>query len=533
MTRRDFVRRVGCYGGAATTGAMVALDLLGRSEAQAAEPLPPTNLFGGKHAPKVLILGAGLSGMSAAYELGKLGFQCEIFEARARAGGRCWTIRGGDRQPEVDGPEQTARFADGSYLNPGPARIPGHHGTTLGYCRELGVPVEVFNNVNESAYYLVKGLDRVRLREARVDLRGYADELLAKATRKDALDRPMTPDDKEALIEYLREDGGLSPDLLYKPAADRAALTHTSESRGYVYDDLPAAGAHPGKMSDPLNFETVIKAGFGKHLNFEHQFDQQPTMFQPVGGMDQIAKAFEKRVGSRIRYQTEVREIRRNPGGGVRLVVADLLEGNPREVEGNYCICTIPLSVLRDIPADFSPKFADAVRQVPYMDVGKIGLQFRRRFWEEDDRIYGGISWTDQNITQIFYPNYGYLGGNGGVMVGYYHFAEDAKQVGLLTPAAREAHALSQGGKIHPQYPAEFQNSFSVAWQRIPYNLGGWANWSESMRADLYPLLNEPDGPFHLAGEHLTYLGGWMAGAFESAKAVVKTIAERAVAAQS
>ena len=67
-----------------------------------------------------------------------------------------------------------------------------------------------------------------------------------------------------------------------------------------MYDDLPAAGTHPGKLSDPLDFESIIKAGFGKHLGFEHQFDQQPTMFQPVGGIDGIAKAFEKRVGDRI-----------------------------------------------------------------------------------------------------------------------------------------------------------------------------------------------------------------------------------------
>ena len=528
MTRRDFVRRVGRYGSAAATGAMLALDLLARpAEAEAETTIAPSSVPPGKRR-RVLILGAGLAGMSAAYELAKYGFDCEIFEARARVGGRCWTVRPGDRQTEIDGPEQVARFTEGGYMNPGPARIPGHHTTTLGYCRELGVPIEVFNNVNESAYYLVKDVPKVRLREARADLRGYVDELLAKAVRRDALDRPMTADDKEALIEYLRDDAGLSPDLVYKPTANRNNLNRSSESRGFVYDDFPAAGAHPGKLSNPLDFESIIKAGFGQHLGFEHQFDQQPTMFQPVGGIDGIAKAFEKRVGDRIRYRTEVREIRRTPEGGVRLVVTDLIEGTTREVHGDYCICTIPLSVLRGIPADFSPGIAEAVRTVPYMDVGKIGLQFKRRFWEEDDRIFGGISWTDQNITQIFYPNYGYLGTNGGVVVGYYHFGKDAAEVGRLSPAERQTHALSQGSKLHPQYEGEFQNSFSVAWQRIPYNLGGWAEWTEEARAKYYPILNEPDGPFYLAGEHLTYLGGWMAGAFESAKAVVTSLIERA-----
>jgi monoamine oxidase len=166
------------------------------------------------------------------------------------------------------------------------------------------------------------------------------------------------------------------------------------------------------------------------------------------------------------------------------------------------------------------------------MDVGKIGLPFRRRFWEEDDRIFGGISWTDQNITQIFYPNTDYLGTRGGVLIGYYHFGPDAAQVGQLTPPERVSFALEQGRRIHPQYPREFAGgAFSVAWQRIPYNLGGWAAWTEQGRARYYPILNQPDGPFYLAGEHLTYLGGWMAGAFESSKAVVSALHERVVKA--
>ena len=535
MTRREFVTRAGRYGGGAATGAMLALGMLAKeSAAQSAAPGggPGEGRSGAPGKGKrIVILGAGLAGMASAHELGKLGYTCELLEARSRPGGRCWTVRAGTRETEVGGPEQTAGFPEGFYMNPGPARIPGHHTTTLGYCKEFGVPIEVFNNVNEAAYYQVKNAGRVRLREASTDLRGYVDELLAKAVNRDALDRPLTADDKEALVEFLREDGGLNPDLLYKPTGSRAStLGRESDSRGYVYQDLPAASTHTGKLSKPLDFETVLKAGFGQHIGFEHQFDQQPTMFQPVGGIDRIARAFEQRVGDRIRYRTEVREIRRTPEGGVRIVYVDLLEGDNalREAHADYCICTIPLSVLRGIPADFSPPMADAIRQVPYMDVGKIGLPFRRRFWEEDDRIYGGISWTDQNITQIFYPNTDYLGTRGGVLIGYYHFGSDAAEVGKLTPADRLGHALRQGERIHPQYPAEYAGgAFSVAWQRIPYNLGGWAVWSEEGRARLYPILNEPDGPFYLAGEHLTYLGGWMAGAFESAKSVVAALNER------
>ncbi len=539
MTRRNFVTRAGLLGGgAAAYRAMLALGLLaGESLAREPQRLPPAeSSAAGRQKRRILILGAGLAGMSAAYELGKLGYECEIFEVRDRVGGRCWSVRRGTRETDTDGNIQTCEFAEGNYLNPGPARIPGHHLTTLGYCREFGVALEIFNNWNDSAYYCstqTGGPGRVRLREARTDLRGYLNELLAKSIQRDAVDRPLTKDDKEALIEFLRVEGGLSPDLSYRAASPPDAPGGGFDSRGFSYEALPGAGDQRGRITEPLDFEAVLKAGFGGALNFHHEMHQQPTMFQPVGGMDRIAKAFEERVGRFIRYRTAVQEIRRTSDGRVRLVVAKTDGGAPREVRGDYCICTIPLSVLRSIPADFSPPFAEAIASVPYLSVGKIGLQFRRRFWEEDDHILGGISWTDQKITQVMYPNYGYLSRGPGVLVGSYHFGDVAEQVGAMSPAQRVEFALGQGEKIHPQYRKEFEpgKAFSVSWQKIPHNLGGWAMWSRESRASVYPLLNRADGPFFLAGEHLTYLGSWMAGAFESARAVVAAVHAQVLAA--
>ena len=270
MTRREFVTRAGKYGSGAATSAMLALGLLAKTGAAGAQEASPGGGpgEGRSGAPgkgrRVLILGAGLCGMSAAYELGKLGYTCELLEARSRPGGRCWTVRGGTRETEVGGPEQIAGFPEGFYMNAGPARIPGHHTSTLGYCKEFGVPVEVFNNVNESAYYQVKNVGRVRMREARADLRGYVDELLAKAVNHDAVDRPLTADDKDALIEFLRDDGGLNPDLVYKPASSRGpSLNRTSESRGYVYDDLPAGAGIPGHRAHVL-FHGLAHAGLAR-----------------------------------------------------------------------------------------------------------------------------------------------------------------------------------------------------------------------------------------------------------------------------
>ena len=245
-------------------------------------------------------------------------------------------------------------------------------------------------------------------------------------------------------------------------------------------------------------------------------------MFQPVGGIDQIAKALERQVRQLITFGAVVQEIRKTPEG-VRIVYADK-SGRTEQVTADYCICTIPLPVLKSIPSDFSPDMQQAIASVAYAVTGKSGLQFNRRFWEEDEDIFGGISSTNQAITQVWYPSNGYLS-NKGVVLGYYNFGSSAAEVGNLTPEQRLSLALEQGSKIHPQYDNHFENGFSLFWSTVPYNLGGWAEYSTEVRQQYYPRLNQPDGNIYLCGEHLSYLTGWMAGAFESARLVTSQIA--------
>ena len=124
-------------------------------------------------------------------------------------------VHGEPRHRERRGrPAQTAAFDDGLYFNAGPMRISHHHHTTLAYCRELQVPVEVFVADSDSAYlYQTRSSTlngrRVRLREARADFDGYIAELLSKALSQTQLDQPLTNDDRERLLAYLRRLGAL------------------------------------------------------------------------------------------------------------------------------------------------------------------------------------------------------------------------------------------------------------------------------------------------------------------------------------
>ena len=336
-------------------------------------------------------------------------------------------------------------------------------------------------------------------------MRGYISELLAKAISKDAVDAPLSVEDKEKMIEFLRTYGGLNPDLFYKGSSRRG------------YSTYQGAGDAPGVVDDPYDLSALLELGFAGNEASEFGFNQQMTMFEPIGGIDAIAKAFEKQVGRLITYGAVVTEIRKTPDG-VRILYKDK-SGNVKQETADYCICNIPLSVLKDIPSDFAPDMKEAIASVEYAVTGKSALQFNRRFWEDDEDIFGGITATNQDITQIWYPSTGYLSQKG-VVLGYYNFGAPAEKVGVLAPADRVALALEQGSKIHPQYNNHFENGFSIFWSTVPYSKGGWAEYTTDVRTTYYPRLNQPDGNIYLCGEHLSYLTGWMAGAFESARIV-------------
>ena len=190
MTKRGFLLAVGAAAGA---GAVYrTMQALGMRTVQGARAAPPDLPPGSGSGVRIAILGAGIAGMAAAWELSKAGYRCTILEASARAGGRNLTVRGGDPLEET-GSRQQATFdrEDHLYANMGPARIPYHHRAILRYCKAFGVDLEVITNDNRAALFHDReglGGRPVTGRRLHTDSRGYIAELLAKAVRRDALD---------------------------------------------------------------------------------------------------------------------------------------------------------------------------------------------------------------------------------------------------------------------------------------------------------------------------------------------------------
>src|SRR6201992_2745999 len=349
LTRRDFLMKVGQAGG--YTAAFTMMQSLGLWPVTASAAPTVKYPEGSGKGTSVVILGGGIAGLVAAYELNKLGYACTLLEARERMGGRNWTVRNGTRVDFTDGFTQNCAFAPGLYQNVGPARLPSIHHTMLGYCRQLGIPLEVEINTSRSAYLQSPSLNNgqtVQNRQVDYDTRGHVAELLAKCIQRGVLDQELSSGDKEQMIEFLKIYGGLSPDLFYK-GSSRAG-----------WKVSPGAGDREGVPHEPLDMRALLSANLWRELMEEDEIDWQATMFQPVGGMDQIPMAFKKELGSVIRQNAEVVQIRQN-ATEVKVVYRDLATGKNETVTADYCICALPLTILKKIDNDFSPALKAAI----------------------------------------------------------------------------------------------------------------------------------------------------------------------------
>lgn len=538
LTKRQLLQYVGSVAGAAGVyRTMATLGLLGASSLTgcSSDSAVSQSMGDGK---RVVILGAGIAGLVAAYELNDMGYDCTILEATPRAGGRSLTVRGGDAIEEERNGRQQVNFDldDDLYANMGPARIPYHHQTILGYCKEFDVSLEVFVNDNRGAFFQSPGSfngQRVEGRRLHADQRGYIAELLAKAVKGKALDQELTEEDKGNLLDMLRDFGGLSSDHIYGDDSGRASGRAGHEGK-YVHKGL--GGAKPVQR---LELRQVLE-GLGAPplqgddlwwlmLHWGHGLDQQPTLFQPVGGMDRIVQEFEDRVGHLIRYNSVVEDISNQSEGGVRIAYSQ--QGVMMEpVAADFAVCTIPLTVLKDIPNNFSQATQDTIASIPYDTAVKIAFQGKYRFWEEDDQIYGGISWTRPgDVMQIWYPSNGYHSRRG-IIMGAYIFGvpgidRDASlRFANMSYSSRLDAAIEAGERIHRGYGLKVEKGVSRAWSEVAFQKGSWPDF------DSVPVehLKEPDGAVYFAGDHTSDLSGWQEGAALSALAAVEAIQMRA-----
>ena len=512
VSRRDVLMRVGSVGGAgAAMAAMHMLGLSGPTPASAADfAMAPASAA----KPSVVVLGAGIAGLVSAYELQRAGYRVTVLEARQRAGGRAWTIRGGDRVDQMDRPAQTAAFSKGQYFNAGPARIPSWHRAMLGYAKTLGVPMETFVNNHHATGWDFNGKVH-RGRHMLYSFRARLSELLAKSIDAHALDSAMPKEDREAFRQFLQFYGGL----------DDKGIAAANSALGY--SEWPSGYNNYGTPLEPLALKEVLAgqaAGFPQF--FDSIIDMQPTMLQPVGGMDRIAHALFEAVKPRVRLGEPVSAIRRE-GAGVRI------EHKSGVTRADYAVVTLPAHLLERVPNDFSAAKKAALKNVPYLKSAKIAFE-APRFWEQEG-IYGGLAWTDKLNENVIYPSNGFHSERG-VLVGAYVAGwthRDTPEAFTKLPFAEQVRISRDSIEaLHPGKSRLLQSPVVVNWGQVQYSEGVGAVGPDfidstagtARPAGRYAELVKPEGPIVFAGEHLSYIGLWQESAAMSAHAALEVV---------
>jgi len=497
--RREFLRRLMALAGAGA--AQAALPAL------AATPDPSRPL-------SVIVVGAGLAGLVCAYELEQRGHRVTLLEADER---------------HIGGRARTLRFADGRYGEAGAMRIPKGHDLTRRYLAAFGVPIRPFVHSNPQAYYFARG-QRVRIADAKALYPRYRlsaseaataspDDFWSAAVTKIA--DALTPEERRELRADTLESARLR-------AYDEQTLLQLCEAAGLSGEAIELMAVTSGE-------ETLLYSAATETLREEFEQVWSQGFDEVVGGTDRLASAFAAHLRARPVQGAVVTRLAQDADGAAAFYRKG---GGMQRAAGDYLVCTLPCPVLSRIEVEpgLSGEKARAIRTLSYYSSTKVLAVANRRFWESDDGIYGGGTFTDLPIGTTYYPS-----DNAGakdprvsaapaVMLASYSWGQTARRLASLAHDERAALTLRHLARVHPQIAqaAMVRSTASWSWDNHPYSSGAFAWFSPGQHTTLHRHIVAPEGRIFFAGEHASLTHTWMQGALESGLRATRELLEAA-----
>ncbi len=446
---------------------------------------------------KIIIVGAGMSGLVAASLLKKAGHQITILEASDRVGGRVHTLR--------------SPFTNGHYMEAGAMRIPGSHYLTLAYIQKFGLPVNPFINTTPHDPMYVNGIRSTRmLYEQNPDLFGFP--VMTHERRKTA--DQLSQFSVQPVIDFIGQNPKLHSDVVIREFDKYSMEAYMKYN---PYDTRLSTGAID-MIKVILATEGFPELSFLEILRDFIIFSPQTRFYEITGGNYRLPEAFLPELQDYIRFGQKITKIMQQKDK-VTIISTHTKTLKPYKITGDLAIITIPFSLLNFVEVEpydsFSYNKWKAIHQLHYVASTKIGIQFKRRFWEEEG-IYGGQAVTDLPIRFAYYPSHGF-GGNGGVVIASYTWEDDTLPWDSLTDQERVQQALENLAILHGEHIyEEFVTGTSYSWAQSPFSGGAFAMFKPDQETELSPYLATPEGNIHFAGEHVSNARGWIQGAIES-----------------
>lgn len=433
----------------------------------------------------VVILGGGLAGLAAAYELKKIGHTVTILEARKTPGGRVRTLR---------------NFADGLYAEAGPIAFPQSHDFTLGYAQEMGLQTRFSFKIGFDSIAHING------------------QVFRIGSGNNPVPLELKPGERQAgiyqlptyyLEQYMREVG--NPRRANWPNDTLRAIDALS-----LKELLEQQGASPAAI-DVIAASQLGLLGFGieglsaMDAAVTEAIATNAAFYEIVNGNDELPFALKKKVKKQFRKQAVVQRIEQNESA---VIVTYTQGGETLTITADRVICTIPFPVLKNIdvfPA-FSAEKQQAINELKLTPVTRTYQQFRSRLWEESKLDGYGI--TDLEIQNTYSPTLTQLGTRG--ILASYAGGQRALDLGAMSEAERQSFVLGKMRQLFGRVDRQYESGTSQIWHEDPWTKGAFTYFEPGQMATLLPIAQRPEGRIHFAGEHTSAWHGWMNGALES-----------------
>ena len=436
----------------------------------------------GRWRNRVVVVGGGLAGLAAAYELRAAGFEVVVLEARTRVGGRVHTIR----------------FPDGQHAEAGGEYIDTIHHTMRRYARHFALDLEDVRRQGGDlpAAVYVRGQRRtagaVFNQESKRAATRFDDRMAALGQRISA-DDPRGPElDRRSAADVLDE--------LRLPSPAREWVEHVTIRDDYTVEPSQLSAlflAQGYKLTEDLTASGV-------------------EAFRIRGGNDQLPASFTRSLGGAVHRGSAVTRVTAL-SDRVRVHV----EGET--VDAGHCVIAAPLPPLREI--EFAPALpaliADAIAHLQYGIGTKTLAQYASKVWLSQG--FDGDTLTDLPISTTWEATDGQKGRTGVLLV--YTMGRPGAAFTALPDARRIDEVAADVDRIYPGSRSQLGHAVTIAWARERYTGGTYAAFAPGQVTRFWRELRRPVGRIHFAGEHTDAFTGYMEGALRSGGRVARAIA--------
>lgn len=486
----------------------------------------------------VVILGGGMAGLAAAYELTQLGHTVEILEASHRTGGRVWSHH----------------FSDGTYNELGAMRIPPSHDYTHYYIDKMGLKKNLIPFINSTA-------------------QGFWDihNVITRNTASDVQQKIYPHFKLSETFRNTPSGGAIFGALLANVIATLTDAEVDSLFEGRMdtdylrYLDNLSLGQF---LSQNAGMDAKEVAGVFTSL--EVWYDKSITMFirdeivgtgdklvTIDGGMEQLPRRLTEKVKADVQIHREVVRIDRRDDHKVEIRVRDTKTGETTDTVADYVLCTIPFSVMRRMELEgLSYGKMRAIRNMAYAAASKVLLDCDQRFWQSPKYgIFGGSSISDHIQRQTYYTMSGldasesnvpskFRGlhtayeGSGwtvktkpdhdwripGAITGAYCWGRDARRLTAVGEDERRRVVVESIERYMPELGSHVVDSTSIAWEQYKWSAGAFAFFRPGDIELYYQDAIRPEGRLFFAGEHLSTDPAWIQGALIASLRAVNEI---------